>query len=64
LSANRDDPAVAVAIDATKAQFEKAPLVKGDRYATLLAPGFADEVRRYFDSISARATTGGERKTR
>ena len=48
LGENRETAAVSVAIDATKAQLEKAPLVKGDNYATLLAPGFADQVREYF----------------
>jgi len=40
--------AVTVMIDSSKAQLEKAPLVKGDNYATLLAPGFAEQVRQYF----------------
>ena len=48
LSENRANAAVSVVIDATKAQLEKAPLVKGDNYATLLAPGFPDQVREYF----------------
>ncbi len=48
LGENRETAAVSVAIDATKAEVEKAPLVKGDNYATLLAPGFADQVREYF----------------
>ena len=38
LGENRETAAVSVAIDATKAQLEKAPLVKGDNYATMLAP--------------------------
>jgi len=47
-STNPENAAVTAAIDATKDQLEKAPLVKGDNYQTMLAPGFADEVRRYF----------------
>lgn len=43
-----DDAGIVAAIDATKDQIEKAPLVKGDNYATLLAPGFTDQVHRYF----------------
>ena len=34
---NRENAAVTVAIDATKAKLEMAPIVKGDNYATLLA---------------------------
>lgn len=45
---NRENGIVTVTIDATKAELEKAPLVKGDNYATLLAPGFAEQVRQYF----------------
>jgi hypothetical protein len=48
LGANRETAAVTVTIDATKAQLEMAPLVKGSNYATLMAPGFAEQVRRYF----------------
>jgi len=35
-------------IDMTKDQLEKAPLVKGNTYETMLAPGFAAQVYRYF----------------
>jgi sporulation protein YlmC with PRC-barrel domain len=59
LSTNPESTAVTVSISATKAQLDKAPLIKGD-YATLLAHGFADEVRRYFGAIGA--TTGAERR--
>jgi len=62
LTQNPESAAVTVMIDATKAQLEKAPLVKGDNYATLLAPGFADEVRRYFGVTQRRAATGAERE--
>ena len=48
LGENRENAAISVVINATKAQLEKAPIVKGDNYATLLAPGFADQVREYF----------------
>jgi sporulation protein YlmC with PRC-barrel domain len=61
---NRETAAVTVTLDATKAQLEKAPLIKGDNYATLLAPGFADEVHRYFSAIGRGATTGAERGRR
>jgi len=45
---NRETTAVAAVIDATKQKLEQAPLVKGDNYATMLAPGFAAQVDRYF----------------
>ena len=48
LSANRENGTVMATIDTSKADLEKAPIVKGDNYATLLAPGFAEEVRHYF----------------
>jgi hypothetical protein len=51
LGTNQETGAVTVSLDATKAQLEKAPVIKGDNYATLLAPGFADQVRRYFGAI-------------
>jgi sporulation protein YlmC with PRC-barrel domain len=55
LKTNPENAAITVTLDTTKARLEKAPLIKGDTYATLLAPGFADEVRRYYG-----ATTGAE----
>ena len=55
---NRENAAVTVAIDATKAKLEMAPLVKGDNYATLLAPGFADQVREYFGVTTKETATG------
>jgi len=48
LSYNRENTAITAVIDATKQQLEQAPLVKGNTYSTLLAPGFADQVDRYF----------------
>jgi hypothetical protein len=39
---------------------EKAPLVKADNYKTLLAPGFAEEVRHYFGVKEERAAGGEE----
>jgi hypothetical protein len=62
LSSNQETGAVTVSLDATKAQLDKAPVIKGDNYATLLAPGFADEVRRYYGAIGPAATTGGARE--
>ena len=56
LSTNPENTAITVSIDATKAELDKAPVVKGD-YATLLAPGFADQVRHYFGSLSHGAGT-------
>ena len=53
--ANRETAAVSVKIDATKAQLEMAPLVKGSNYATLMAPGFAEQVRRYFGVPAGRS---------
>jgi hypothetical protein len=47
-SFDRDARANAVIIEASKDQLDKAPLVKGDNYATLLAPGFAEQVRQHF----------------
>src|SRR5262249_20572552 len=64
LSTNPENAAITVSLDATKAQLEKAPLIKGDTYPTLLAPGFADEVRRYFEPIARGATTGGAERGR
>jgi sporulation protein YlmC with PRC-barrel domain len=43
-----EDMTIVAHIDATKDQIEQAPLIKGDSYATLLAPGFTDQVYRYF----------------
>jgi sporulation protein YlmC with PRC-barrel domain len=43
-----DDAGIVAAIDSTKDQIEKAPLVKGNSYETMLAPGFTDQVCRYF----------------
>jgi hypothetical protein len=48
MTENRENATVSVAIDSTKAKLEMAPIVKGDNYATLLAPGFAEQVREYF----------------
>jgi PRC-barrel domain len=62
LGENRENAAVTVMIDATKAQLERAPLVKGDSYATLLAPGFADQVREYFRMAGRQATNGSGQK--
>jgi sporulation protein YlmC with PRC-barrel domain len=43
-----EDAGLVATIDSTKEQMEKAPLVKGDTYATMLAPGFTDQVYRFF----------------
>ncbi len=60
----RSDPTeyamVTAVIDTTKAELEKAPLVKGGNYATLLAPGFADQVREFF-AVSERGTGSKDR---
>ncbi|MGE3820566.1 MAG: PRC-barrel domain-containing protein [Isosphaeraceae bacterium] len=48
LTVNREDTAVNATIDVTKSQLEKAPLVEGDKYATLLGAGYTDQVYRYF----------------
>jgi hypothetical protein len=47
INTNPQNAAVTVAVNANQAQMERAPLVKSD-YATLLEPGFADQVRHYF----------------
>ena len=62
LGENRENAAIGVVIDATKAQLEKAPIVKADNYATLLAPGFADQVREYF-GMGKRAKAAPSEKT-
>ena len=64
INTNPENAAVTVAVDATEAQLERAPLVKGGNYATLLDRGFADEVRHYFGTIGRGATTetGSERR--
>ncbi len=49
-----EDTKVVAVTDATKDQLEKAPLVKGDSYATMLAPGFTSQVYRYFGMESPR----------
>ncbi len=43
-----EDGGLVATIDSNKDQLEKAPLVKGDTYATMLAPGFTDQVYRFF----------------
>lgn len=43
-----EDAGFVATIDSNKEQMEKAPLVKGDTYATMLAPGFTDQVYRFF----------------
>jgi PRC-barrel domain len=60
--ANRETAAAMVTIDATKAQLEMAPLVKGNNYATLLAPGFAEQVCRYFGVTRPTETSATENK--
>ena len=62
ISTNRDTNAVTISIDSSKAELEKAPLVKGDNYATLLAPGFADEVRHFFGVTKGAIDTSVEKK--
>ena len=59
LGSKVETAAVTVTIDASKARFETAPLVKGD-YATLLAPGFAEQVRQYFGASGPEAGAGRE----
>jgi len=43
-----EEAGLVATIDSNKDQLEKAPLVKGDTYATMLAPGFTDQVYRFF----------------
>jgi len=57
LSINRETDAVTPSVDATKAELDKAPVVQGDNYETMLAPGFADQVRHYFTEIRHGAET-------
>jgi hypothetical protein len=51
---NRENTDITAVIDATKAQLEQAPLVKETTYATMLAPGFAGQVDRYFGVDSSK----------
>ena len=54
---------MAVTIDVAKEQLEKAPPgQRGNNYATLLAPGFADGVRRYFGVKKEAAANGDDGK--
>jgi PRC-barrel domain len=48
LSKSKESAATTVTIDATKERLDKAPMINGDNYATLLARGLAKEVRHYF----------------
>jgi hypothetical protein len=63
LATNAENAAITVSIDSSKAHLERAPVVKGD-YANLLAPGFADEVRRYFGAVGSAPRTGTENERR
>jgi len=60
-----EDTHIVALIDSTKDQLEKAPLVKGDSYATMLAPGFTDQVYRFFGTekrwANAKPTGDGGR---
>jgi sporulation protein YlmC with PRC-barrel domain len=53
-----NDSSVTATINMTTEQLAKAPLVKGGDYATLLTPGFADQVYRYFGANQNGAGTG------
>jgi hypothetical protein len=64
LSTNLENAAVMASVNATKAQIEQAPRVKGSDYATLLSPGFANEVRRYFGATGRATSTETERERR
>lgn len=48
LNQQPNDAGLVAVVNASKDQMEKAPLVKGDSYETMLAPGFTDQVHRYF----------------
>ncbi len=58
LSKSKDGNTIGVTLDTTKAQLEKAPVIKGSDYATLLGRGFADEVRRFF-GVTERGEAAG-----
>jgi len=45
---DREDTGLVATINSNKEQLEKAPLVNGDTYATMLAPGFTEQVYRFF----------------
>ena len=65
LSKAKENTGITVTIDATKEQLEKAPVVKGADYATLMARGFAKEVRHYFGvKEPEEAASGVEREKR
>jgi hypothetical protein len=64
LTTNLENAAVTASVNATKDQIEKAPRVKESDYATLLNPGFAKEVRRYFGATGRATSTETERERR
>jgi sporulation protein YlmC with PRC-barrel domain len=43
-----DSTSLVAVLDMNRDQLEKAPLVKGSTYETMLAPGFTDQVCRFF----------------
>jgi len=49
-----DGNSLAAVIDMNKDQLERAPLVKGSTYETMLAPGFATQIYRYFGVAEGR----------
>ena len=65
LSKTQEGNSIIVRIDTTKGQLEKAPVVKGSDYATMLGSGFAKEVRHYFGvKEPEEESSGAERDKR
>jgi sporulation protein YlmC with PRC-barrel domain len=50
LSQKPESTSLTAVIDTTRDQLEKAPLVKGSTYETMLAPGFTEQVYRFFNA--------------
>lgn len=48
LNVGRENAAISTMLDVTPQQFKQAPIIDGGNYATMLGPGFTDQVYRYF----------------
>lgn len=59
LNVGREDGSITAMLAATPDQLKKAPLVNGEDYETLLGPGFAEQVHRYFGVESDRRRPEG-----
>lgn len=59
LNVDREDGSITAMLAATPDQLKKAPLVDGENYETLLGPGFAEQVHRYFGVDNAAGRPEG-----